>query len=230
MRKLKEQGLAGVSLPKMAKLIATMLDKGAVGWVGKIFWDKKFQRLTEFDKLKQSEKDRIFNELILAPLTLFMITLEAPDLRQPEDFREYLLTVRDEIPKAHVEYLKTLGIEKKHLSDWKKLIRMRYGEYNESKLKARQAMMEYKSQEKDLVPSDLDEIHLFLPVFTVAVGCHRHICRGKTKGKDELFKYLIKHLSRFYSEFRVIVEGAEITPWKRFKIKLRHFLNDLRGK
>jgi hypothetical protein len=230
MKKLKEQGPAGVSLSKMAKLLATMLDKGAVGWVGKIFWDKKFQKLAKFDKLEQAENDRIFNELIVAPLVLLMITLEAPDLRQPKDFREYSLTVRDEIPKAHLEYLKSLEIKRKYLDDWEKLIKMRYDEYNRDKLEARQAMMEFESKEKDLTTSGLEGINLFLPVFTVAVGCHHHLCRGKTKGKDELFKYLIKQLSRFYVEFRAIAEGAEITPWKRFKVKLRHFWNDLKGK
>lgn len=230
IKKLQKQRPAGTSLPKMARLLATMLDKGAVGWVGKIFWDKKFRRLAEFGKLEQSEQDRIFNELVLAPLVLLMITFEAPDLRQSKDFREYLLTVRDEIPKAHLEYLRSLGIEKKYLTDWEKLIKMRYEEYSQDKLEARQAMMEFESQEKDLTTSDLDDINLFLPVFTVAVGCHHHICRGKTKGKDKLFKYFVKRLSRFYVEFRAVAEGAKITPWKKLKMKLRHFWNDLRGK
>lgn len=230
IEKLKEQGPTGASLPKMAKILAVMFDKEVIDWTGKIFWDKKFQRLAEFGKLEQLEKDRIFNELILAPLILFMITLEAPDLRQSQEFRDYLLTVRDEIPKAHIEYLKNLGIERKHLTTWEKLMKMRYEEYSKSKMEARQIMMEFKSKEKDLVLSDLDEINLFLPVFTVTVGCHHHICRGRTEGKEEFFKYLVKHLSRFYSEFRAATEGLKITRWIKLKIKLRHFLNDLRGK
>jgi len=230
IKRLKEQGQSGVSLAKMAKLVAKMLDQGVIGLAGKIFWDKKFQKLAEFGKLKQPEKDRIFNELVIAPLTLFMITLEAPDLRQSQEFRDYLLVVRDEIPKAHVKYLKNLRVEKKYLVDWRKLIKMRYEEYSKDKLGARQAMMEFKSKKKDLVPSDLEEINLFLPVFTVVVGCHHHICRSKIEGKDELFKHLIKHLSRFYSEFRATIEGAKITPWKKLQIKLRRLLNDLNEK
>lgn len=230
IQELKQKGPGSLPLPQMAKLLAAMLDKASIGWVSKVFYDKKFQRLADFERIGQKEKDRVFNELIIAPLTLFMITLEAPDINQPPNFRDYLLIVRDEIPQAHVESLKSLGIEKKHLKLWKKLIKMRHEEYSQSKFEAREAMMEYESQDKEMTLTDLDGINLFLPVFTVAVGCHRHICRGKTAGKDPLFKYLIKNLSRFYSEFRAITEGAEITPWKRFKIKARHFWNDLRGR
>lgn len=113
IKKLKEQGPdKPIAMAKMAKILAATLDKAAVDWVSRVFWDKKFQQLANFDNLLQTEKDRIFNELIIAPLALFMITLEAPDINQPKDFRDYLLTVRDEIPKAHVEALGAIGIEK----------------------------------------------------------------------------------------------------------------------
>jgi len=231
VKKLKERGPdRPIAMAKMTKLLAAMLDKAAVDWVGKIFWDKKFQQLADFDKLSQAEKDRIFNELIIAPLALFMITLEAPDLNQPKDFRNYLQTVRDEIPKAHTETLKSMGIDKKYFADWEKLIKMRYEEYSEEKLDARKAMMEFESQGKALQTSDLDGVNLVLPVFTVSVGCHGHICRGNTKGKDELFKYLNKQLSRFYVEFRVLVEGGKINSVTRVKMKLHHFWNDLKDR
>lgn len=104
---------------------------------------------------------------------------------------------------------------------------MRYEEYSDDKLQAREAMMEFESQEKPLEVSDLDGINVVLPVFTVAVGCHRHICRGKTEGKNLLFKFLMKELSRLYIEFRAMVEGVKITRVTRLKMKLRHFWNDL---
>lgn len=219
-----------ISMAKMAKILAATLDKAAVGWVSKVFWDKKFQQLADFDILSQAEKDRIFNELIIAPLALFMITLEAPDLNQPKGFRDYLQTVRDEIPKAHTEALGKMGIEKKYFANWEKLIKMRYEEYSDDKPKAREAMMEFESQEKALQTSDLNSMNLILPVFTVSVGCHHHICRGNTKGKDLLFKYLNKELSRLYVEFRILFEGGKVTPINRAKMKLRHFWNDLNDK
>lgn len=229
IKNLKERGTNNpLPLSKMAKIWAAGLDQAAVAWGAKVFSDKKFQTLANFKNLEQIEKDRIFNELVIAPLTLFMLTLEASDFGKADDLQDYFLVVKDEIPKAHLESLKDLGIEKKHLDIWKKLIKMRYEEYGQDKLTARGAMLEYNSQEKDLQMEDLKEIHLVLPVFTVAVGCHRHICRGKIEGQDFLFKFLFKKLSRFYFEIRVLLEGGKIDPLTRLKINLRHFWNDLK--
>ena len=45
IKKLKDRGPdKPIPLPKMAKLTAAMLDKAAVGWTGKIFYDKEFER------------------------------------------------------------------------------------------------------------------------------------------------------------------------------------------
>lgn len=229
MRKLKQRGPdRPIALSKMAKIMAASLDKAAIGWAGKVFWNKKFRRLALFDKLDQEERNRIFNELVLAPLALFMITLEAPDLRLPKEMRQYLLLVKDEIPQAHLDGLKQLGIERRFRRDWDKLINMRYDEYSDSKLSSRSAMMQYESQNRQLQSSDLDSIHLVLPAFTVAVGCHTHICRGKTKDRDLLFKLIMKELSRFYTQIRIRLEGGAPGPMLRARMALRHFWNDLK--
>lgn len=229
MRKLKERGPdRPIALSKMAKILAASLDKAAIGWAGKVFWNRKFRRLALFDSLNQEERNRIFNELILAPLALFMIMLEAPDLRLPKEMRDYLLLVKDEIPKAHLDGLKQLGIERRFRRDWDKLINMRYEEYSEDKHSSRSAMMEYESQGKPLSSLDLDKIQLFLPVFTVAVGCHTHICRGKTKGRDLLYKLIVKELSRFYTQIRIRLEGGDPGLILKTRMSLRHFWNDLK--
>ena len=105
---------------------------------------------------------------------------------------------------------------------------MRYDEYAQDRLKARSAAMEYDSRKKDLTSKDLDDIHLFLPAFTVTVGCHHHICRGKTEGKDLAFKYLMKKLSRFYTMMRATMEGGHLTPINRARVAARHFINDVK--
>lgn len=228
IRKLKKRGPERpIALSKMAKITAATLDRAANDWCHKIFWDKKFRKLAEFDKMDKAEWDRIFNELVLAPLTLIMITLEAPDLRQ-QDLRDYLRMVKDEIPWAHLDCLRQLGIEKRYLADWKKLIQMRYEEYSDGKLSAREAMMIDESRKGKLTPAGMDHIQLFLPPFTVAVGCHTHICRGKTKGKNRLYKYMIKHLTRFYTQIRILIEGGELTPALKFRMSMRHFINDIK--
>src|SRR3989339_1076489 len=180
------------------------------------------------NEMVQLEQDRILNELILAGITVIMLTLEAPDLRINRDFKEYFRLLKDEVPKAHLTQLKEMGIEKKHVKLWKKLIEMRYDEYAQDRLKARSAAMEYDSRKKDLTSKDLDDIHLFLPAFTVAVGCHHHICRGKTEGKDLAFKYLMKKLARFYTMMRAAMEGGHLTPIGRARIATRHFVNDVK--
>ena len=230
MKKL-QKAESGGKLPspqKMAKITAAGLDQVATSVALALFNDKTYIQLTGLNEMAQLEKDRILNELILAGITVIMLTLEAPDLRISRDFKEYFRLLKDEIPKAHLAQLKELGIENKHVKLWKKLIEMRYDEYAQDRLKARSAAMEYDSRKKDLTSKDLDGIHLFLPAFTVAVGCHHHICRGKTEGHDLAFKYLMKKLSRFYVTVRAAIEGGHLTSVGRAKIATRHFINDVK--
>lgn len=216
------------SLTKMAQITAVGLDR-MVNHTGFRIWDDRtYRSLIHFDKLPQLERDRIFNELILAGLGVIMLTLDAPDLRVDKEMKQYYALLRDELPRAHVAELRRLGAEKKHLKTWKKLIAMRYDEYSQAKHNARSAAMEYESQEKQLTSADLDGIHLYLPPFTVAVSCHKHIVRGKTEGYDLAFKYLMKKLSRFYVIARAAIEGRRITPFIRLRMGWRHFWNDLK--
>lgn len=226
MRKLKVRGLNRPLPPaKMAKILAASFDKAASGWAFRIFEDKTFRTLLESDSLEVVERDRIFNELILATLTLIMLTLDAKDLRTAEEMGEYFALVRDEIPKAHRETLHGYGIEKEHLDLWDKLISMRYNEYSEDKQEARYAAMQVEATQKDdgsLDRNDMAGITLIVPIQTVAIGCHHHICRGKTEGKDDLFLCLLRHLQRFYLEIRIPLEGGRITPFMRLRMHIRH--------
>lgn len=229
IKKLKERGPDNpIPQSKMAAILAGTLDQAATRWAFKTYWDKKFLKLANINSLEQIEKDRIFNELILAGICLIMITLEARDLRQSEDFRDYLFKVRDGMIKAHIDQIKNLGIEKEHQKLWEGLIKMRYEEYETSKLTARESMMEFESKEKDLDTKDLEGINLTLPPFVVAVGAHKHIVRSKTEGRDLLFKLIMKKLSRFYVEMRITIEGGKISPMLNARMKLRHFWNDLK--
>lgn len=223
---LKERGPNNpLPLQKVATITAAGLDRLVNHYAFTYFRDKKFRQLVNFDQLEQVEQDRIFNELVLAPLTLIMITLESPDLRVPDEMKDYYLLLKDQIPKAHIETLKGYGIEKKYLDDWEKLIEMRYQEYSNDKPKAREAAMELESRENNLNTKTLENIQLLLPVQTVAIGCHYHICRQKVKGKDELFKYTLRWLSKFYLEVRVPMEGGKITRWGRIRMGFRHLIN-----
>jgi hypothetical protein len=217
---------------KLARLMADMLDRAASSWAFKLFEDKEFRKLAKFEEISRLERDRIFNELVLANLTLIMLTLEARDIgltsREP-GLRDYYALMQEEIPTAHLRQLSEHGIEPKYLKDWKKLIRMRFEEYGEDRLKARSAAMEVEARElnRDLTAADMDKIHLGLPLNTVAIGAFVHICRGKTNGRDDLLKLMVRMLGQFYVEFRVTLEGYRITPFMRANMGFRRLWRKL---
>jgi hypothetical protein len=217
------------SLDHMANETAAALVHAAGGSAFQLFQDKQFRRLADFEQLSQVEQDRIFNELVVASIVLIMLVLEAPDLRVAAEFRGYLSDLNHKIPKAHVDYLRASGVETKYLRDWEKLIAMRYKEYARDRHDVRAAAMQIESSEKGLDLDDLSKIQMLVPVQAVAIGCHHHICRGDTKGQDELFKLTLRSLSRFYVKLRVRLEGGRITFFTRMRVAFMRILHRLIG-
>ena len=195
-----------------------------------LFCDKEFRRLTGFERLDQGEQDRIFNELVVAFLVLIMLLLEAPDLQVAGEFRSYLAGLNKRVGEAYVGNLKILGLDAHHRRDWEKLISMRYEEYARDKHEVRGAAMKIESAQKPLDLDALSKIQLLVPVQAVSIGSHHHICRGNTDGQDELFKKILKSLSKFYVELRIRLEGAKITPLTRARVALKRMLRHWSGK
>ena len=212
------------SLDQVANETASALVAAASSSAFKLFQDGQFRRSAGFEQLNQTEQDRIFNELVVAFIILIMLVLEAPDLRVAEEFRGYLSDLNKKIPKAHIDFLKASGVEKKYLRDWKKLIDLRYEEYARDRHDVRAAAMQIESSEKRLDLNDLSKIQMLVPVQAVAIGCHHHICRGDTEGKDDLYKMTLNSLSRFYVLIRVRFEGGKLTPITRVRAALRRIL------
>lgn len=212
------------SLDQVADATAAGLAQAAAGSAFHLFRDKQFRQSAGFDQLSQTEQDRIFNELMVAGLVLIMLVSEAPDLRVAEEFRGYLSKLSQKIPQAHLDRLKTLGVETRYLRDWKKLINLRYDEYARDRHEVRAAAMQIESSEKALDLDDLSKIQMLVPVQTVAIGCHHHICRGETKGRDELFKLTLRSLSTFYVQIRGSLEGRRITPITRARVALKRMV------
>jgi hypothetical protein len=213
------------SLEHLTDATAAGLARTAAGAAFQLFREKQFRRLAEFERLSQIEQDRIFNELVVAFVVLAMLLLEAPDLRVAGESRDYLAGLNKAIPKAHVNHLKTLGVETNHLRDWEKLMAMRYEEYARDRHEVRAAAMQLESAEKNLDLDDLSKIQLLVPIQAVAIGCHHHICRGDTEGRDDLFKLTLRSLSMFYVELRVRLEGGKITPLTRARVALKRVLH-----
>jgi hypothetical protein len=203
------------------------LSQAAAASAYELFRDKEFRRIAGIERLSQVEQDRIFNELVVAFLVLIMLLLEAPDLRVPRELRKYLADLNKRISEAYVEHLRTLGVESNHLDDWEKLISMRYEEYARDKHEVRGAAMQIESAEKSLDLDGLSRIQLLVPVQSVSIGCHHHICRGNTDGQDDLFKQILKSLSKFYVELRIRLEGGKITPLMRARVALKRMLQRL---
>ena len=218
------------SLDQMADATALALSQAAASAAFHLFKDKGFRKLAGFDRLSQTEQDRVFNELVVANLVLFMLVFEAPDLRVANESRDYLAGVKKRIPQAYVQDLKNLGIEAKYLQDWEKLIDMRYEEYARDRHDVRAAAMKIESKERSLDMDTLSKIQVLVPVQAVAIGCHHHICRGETKGKDDLFKLILQSLTRFYFEFRMKIEGVKITPFDRAHLAVKRSLDRIRTK
>lgn len=220
---------ANLSLEQIAQNnTAQALAQGVGPKAFELFQNKKFRQYLSFDQIPQVERDRIFNELVLAILTMIMLTLEAPDLRTEEpDLKDHLKKVQNKIPKAYVKILKEMGVEEKYLKDWKKLIWMRFEEYRNDRLKTREAAMILETQGKDLSMEELNKIHLLLPMQTVAIGCHHHICRSQTGGKDDLFKLILKWLGNHYVELRIRLEGGNITSLQRVLVKIRRLFDQI---
>jgi hypothetical protein len=217
------------SLDQMAEATAAGLSQAAAASAYELFCDKEFRRMAGLERLSQVEQDRIFNELVVAFLALIMLLLEAPDLHVPREFRNYLAGLSKRISEAYVESLKTLGVETNHLRDWEKLISMRYEEYARDKHEVRAAAMQIESGEKSLDLDGLSRIQLLVPVQAVSIGCHHHVCRGNADGRDELFKQILKSLSKFYVELRIRLEGGKITPLTRARVALKRMLQRLVG-
>lgn len=152
------------------------------------------------------------------------------DLFKDDEFRDHLAGIKDLIPKAYVKQLKEMGVESRHLSDWDKLIAMRYEEYAQDRHHVRVAAMQIESAEKNLNVNDLAGIQLLVPVQAAAIGCHHHICRGETEGRDELFKRMLRALSRFYVELRTALEIGKIGPLARGRATLQRLFRRLRNK
>lgn len=218
------------SFDQMADATAAGLVQIAAHQAFELFQDKEFRRLVSFDLLAQVEQDRIFNELVVSYVVLIILMLEATDLRVPPEFRDYLLALKEKIPGAHVANLRSLGVEAAHLQDWRKLTDLRYEEYAKDRHEVRAAAMQVESSEKALDLDDLSKIQMLVPVQTVAIGCHSHVCRGETKGRDDLFKIALKSLSKFYVDIRIRLEGGKMTPLMRAKHAWRRISRRNRAK
>ncbi len=222
---LTTEQLSSKSPQEINAATADNLDRAATRYAQRIYWDKSFLSLANIDALDPGEQDRIFNELISACIVMIMLTCDAPDLRIRADMRAQIASLCDLLPAAHSRQLAELGIELQFQKQWEELITMRYDEYRRDKHDVRAANMQNESDGKGLGTDALAKIQVLVPIQTVAIGCHHHICRQMTDGRDDLFKLILKHLSEFYFDLRLTLEGRRPTLCTRARFALRRLLH-----
>lgn len=153
------------------------------------FWQRKdFRLYIVFNTISQTEQDRIFNELELTILGLFILHLEHAILTAHEQEQKLVYSsFKNDLIPAFLQLFKDNGIEKKYINQWKVLIDMRLKEYREdfkTAIEETQKMTEFKGEEVLKIA--------WARVETLTIDCLTHIRRGKVEADDPLWKLLRK--------------------------------------
>lgn len=145
------------------------------------FWkDLEFRKMIDFERISQTDKDRIFNELEVTVLGLVALHAE----HQP-----VLIDLERQVIHAFLNMYIKLGVEEGYVKIWKKLINLRFKEY---KRDFRLALKESKNWEEI---EDENFRVIWARVETLTIDGLSHIRRGKVEKDDPLWSYLRKWLT-----------------------------------
>ena len=176
-------------IPKMFVGIGKNLAEVIAGQAFEFWQRKDFRLYVEFDKLSQTEQDRLFNELEVSVIGLFIIHLDSAIEKVDKSFRPVLQMLQREITLGFVDLLSSTGIDKKYVTQWSALIELRLKEYREDfkiALKESEKMKEFKEDEELRSTWAIIE--------TITIDGLTHIRRGDMKADDPLLKLLRKWL------------------------------------
>ena len=153
------------------------------------FWQRKdFRLFIDFNNLSKTEQDRIFNELEVSVLGLFILHLDnAIRIANNKKQAVVLTALRNDLPKAFLQIYIDLGIEKKFIDQWKILIDMRLKEYRngfKTACEVSKSWKEFKGDKKLKISWAIIE--------TISIDCLTHIRRGNVQKNDSLWKLLRK--------------------------------------
>src|SRR5260221_4853491 len=176
-------------IPKMFVGIGKNLAEVIAGQAFEFWQRKDFRLYVEFDKLSQTEQDRLFNELEVSVIGLFIIHLDSAIEKVDKSFRPVLQMLQREITLGFVDLLSSTGIDKKYVTQWSALIELRLKEYREDfkiALKESEKLKEFKEDEELRSTWAIIE--------TITIDGLTHIRRGDMKADDPLLKLLRKWL------------------------------------
>ena len=163
------------------------------------FWQRKdFRLFIDFNNISQTEQDRIFNELELSIIGLFVLKFEHALLTAKEEQKIVLSALKKDFGSGFMQLLADSGVEKEFIDQWDYLIGMRLKEYRED-LKI--ALKESASWEE--LKGDEETRIAWVRIETITIDCLSHIRRGKVEKDDPLWKLLRKWF---------ITEDARLNP------------------
>lgn len=154
------------------------------------FWERKdFRLYVKFHTLNQTEQDRMFNELEVSVLGLFILTLD-DGMKNPDEAKKIMIgTIQKGLVSSFLSILKDTGIEEKYVKVWEELIAMRLKEYRRDLKLARKTSASWKE-----LGDDEQMRGAWSRVETITIDCLTHIRRGDVKEGDPLWKLLRKWL------------------------------------
>lgn len=153
---------------------------------------KDFRNLVEFSFISQTEQDRIFNELEVSLLGLFIINLDqAVDSSESDEHEIFYAKLRQALIEGFLNIYKKLNLEQKHIHQWRILIDMRLEEYRKD---FKIALKESKKMKG--IQDDPQVGILWAKIETVTIDCLSHIRRRNVKEGDPLWRMLRRWLTK----------------------------------
>lgn len=168
------------------------------------FWQRKdFRLYVDFDHLTQGEQDRMFNELEVSVLGLFILHLENAGTLEKKEHSAILLALADDLSSGFLTLLSDTGIEKHYITIWEKLISLRMNEYREDcKTTYKKARKMKEFREDELLRMAWARIE------TITIDCMTHLLKGDTKPDDPLWNLLRKWFISLDSQLNPITTLA----------------------
>lgn len=152
------------------------------------FWQRKdFRLFIDFNNISKTEQDRIFNELEISLLGLFILKFDHALLVAKNEQKVVLGALKKDLAPAFIQILADAGVENKFIGQWDYLIDMRLKEYRKD---LKTALKESSSWEE--LKGDEDIRIAWARIETITIDCLTHVRRGKVEEGDPLWKLLRK--------------------------------------
>lgn len=154
------------------------------------FWQRPdFRLYVNFGNISQTEQDRMFNELEVSVLGLFILHLDHAVLEADQEERRIVFSaLQNDLASGFLQVHSDAGVEKKFVDQWNTLIEIRLKEYREdfkTALSESSKWKEFKDEREKMKIS-------WARIETITIDCLTHIRRGDVKEGDPLWKLLRK--------------------------------------